>query len=156
MSDTRVRELLDIVSKPPAPTSAGAREVMRANHRRDSMPELRLRSELHAAGLRFRVDHPIRVPGFRPIRPDLVFTRRRIAVFVDGCFWHGCPDHGTTPGANARYWNAKIELNQSRDERQSEALRLAGWEVIRLWEHEPPLAAAHRILDAYAARDSGA
>jgi len=153
MSDARVAELLAIVGEPPAPTTPGTRAVMRGNKRRDSSAERRLRSALHGAGLRYRVDHPIRVPGARPIRPDVVFTRTRVAVFVDGCFWHGCPEHGTSPRANARYWAAKIELNQARDHRQEAALRGAGWEVVRIWEHEPPQAATDRVRALVALRD---
>src|ERR1700732_2927625 len=87
------------------------REIMRANRRRDSAPERALRSALHRAGLRFRVDFPIRTPGARPVRPDVVFPARRIAVFVDGCFWHGCPEHGTWPATNEAYWMQKIQAN---------------------------------------------
>ncbi len=152
MTDPRVEELLAIVSAPPGPTTSAVRQVMRGNRRRDSSPERRLRSILHSAGLRYRVDHPIVVPGLRSIRPDLVFTRTRVAVFVDGCFWHGCPDHGTSPRANARYWAAKIELNQARDRRQEAALRDVGWKVLRIWEHETPLTAARRVRAAVALR----
>jgi DNA mismatch endonuclease, patch repair protein len=120
----------------PDASSEAARRTMRGNRRRDSVPELRLRRLLHAAGLRFRVDLPIRLPGRRPIRPDVVFTRKRVVVFVDGCFWHGCADHGRRPQANAAYWGAKVEVNQRRDREQSAALAEAGWTVLRIWEHE--------------------
>lgn len=121
---------------------------MRANKRCDTGPELLLRRELHRRGLRFRVDLPIRVEGFRPMRPDVVFTRWSLVVFVDGCFWHGCPQHGTSPRANAGYWTSKIAINRDRDERQTAALALAGWTVLRVWEHEGPRAAADRVVAA--------
>jgi DNA mismatch endonuclease (patch repair protein) len=108
---------------------------MLGNRRRDSGPELALRRALHRAGYRYRVDLPITVAHRRPIRPDIVFQRARLAVFVDGCFWHGCRDHGTAPRTNNAYWAAKIEVNQSRDRAQTAALQAAGWTVIRVWEH---------------------
>src|SRR4051812_23074547 len=92
---------------PPAASSAEARAIMQGNKRRDTGPELALRSELHRRGLRYRVDFAVRVDGMRPIRPDVVFTRWRVLVFVDGCFWHGCPQHRKRPRANAGYWDAK-------------------------------------------------
>jgi DNA mismatch endonuclease (patch repair protein) len=106
-----------------------------------------LRSELHSRGLRFRVDFPIRVTGRRPIRPDVVFTRRRVAVFVDGCFWHGCPAHGSTPKSNTGYWLPKLRRTQERDRETERALREAGWLVLRVWEHEPVSAAGDRITE---------
>lgn len=148
MSDARTRstrELLDIVGAAPSASSAATRRIMIGNRRRDSRAEVELRRLLHARGRRYRVDHPIRVPGRRPMRPDIVFTRARIAVFVDGCFWHGCPTHATSPRANASYWAAKIELNQRRDREQAAALEANGWRVVRIWEHESPSTAADRI-----------
>lgn len=141
------RELLDIVGNAPPPSSPEARAIMQRNRRRDTAQEVAIRSALHAMGLRFRVDYPIRCAGGRPIRPDIVFTRARVAVFVDGCFWHGCPTHGRTPKSNTSYWEAKIELNQNRDARQTAALESAGWTVVRLWEHEPVDAAAAAVLE---------
>ncbi len=111
---------------------------MRGNTRVSTTPERRLRSELHAAGMRFRVDFPIRIAGRRPIRPDIVFTRRRLAVFVDGCFWHGCPEHGRQPKSNNSYWAAKLEINRRRDVEQTAALEDDGWIVLRVWEHDVP------------------
>jgi DNA mismatch endonuclease, patch repair protein len=86
----------------PYPSSPGARAVMRGNRRVDTRPERQVRSLLHARGYRFRKDHLIEVPGAR-VRPDVVFTRHRVAVFIDGCFWHRCPEHGTSPRANSHY-----------------------------------------------------
>ena len=121
------------------------RRIMRANRRRDSGPERALRSALHRAGLRFRVDFPIRPSGGRPIRPDVVFPARRVAVFAHGCFWHGCPEHGTWPATNEAYWTQKIEANARRDVATTAALERDGWTVIRVWEHEDPERAASTI-----------
>jgi DNA mismatch endonuclease, patch repair protein len=121
------------------------REIMKANRRRDTGPELALRSSMHRAGLRFRVDFPIRTPGARLVRADVVFPVHRIAVFVDGCYWHGCPDHGTWPATNRAYWAQKIEANRRRDQATTAALEQDGWTVVRVWEHENPELAARSI-----------
>lgn len=126
---------------------------MRANKRRDTGPELALRSELHRRGLRYRVDQPVRIGSERPVRPDVVFTRRKVAVFVDGCFWHGCPVHGTLPKkTNRGYWTEKIARNQERDRRNKLLLESDGWIVIRAWGHEEPTAVADRVERALARR----
>jgi DNA mismatch endonuclease (patch repair protein) len=115
---------------------------MQATRRRDTGPEMALRRELHRRGLRYRVDAPV-LPGLRR-RADLVFTRARVAVFVDGCFWHGCPQHCTSAKSNAAFWAAKITANQARDADTTRRLREAGWTVVRIWEHEAaPAAAGH-------------
>ncbi|WP_157413079.1 very short patch repair endonuclease [Aeromicrobium sp. Root236] len=111
--------------------------------RRDTAPELALRSTLHAAGLRYRVQLP--VPGNRRRRIDVAFTRAKVAVFVDGCFWHGCPLHGTRPATNSEWWDWKIKRNRDRDVDTNRLLAEHGWEVVRVWEHEPPIEAAERI-----------
>jgi DNA mismatch endonuclease (patch repair protein) len=121
---------------------------MRANRRRDTSPERQVRSLLHRAGLRFRVDLPIDTGG-RKVRPDIVFTARHLAVFIDGCFWHGCPEHGRIPKTNAAYWEPKIGRNQQRDEQQRRNLEGAGWDVVRIWEHVAPEEAALQIIAAY-------
>jgi DNA mismatch endonuclease (patch repair protein) len=108
---------------------------MRRNPRRDTKPEIALRSELHRLGLRFRKDLPIRTAE-RVVRPDVVFTRARLAVFVDGCFWHSCPLHGNVPRANTAYWVPKLERNVHRDREVDAVLATAGWIVLRAWEHE--------------------
>lgn len=119
---------------------------MAAIGRRDTDPELAVRRTLHARGLRYRVDFPIRIPGHRLVRPDIVFTRARVAVFIDGCFWHGCPEHGKRPTiANAEYWVPKISGNVERDARHTALLEEAGWTVLRFWEHESPEAVADTI-----------
>lgn len=124
---------------------------MRSVGRRDSRAELALRSELHRRGLRFRVDLPIRLPE-RVVRPDVVFTRARVAVFVDGCFWHCCPEHGNEPKANTDYWQPKLPRNVARDRVVDAALVADSWRVLRAWEHEEPGSVADRIESAYAAR----
>jgi DNA mismatch endonuclease (patch repair protein) len=129
----------------PQPTSAEVSARMRRNPRRDTGPELAVRSELHRRGLRFRKDLPLRVPG-RVVRPDVVFTRARLAVFVDGCFWHRCPEHGNVPRANGGYWQPKLERNVARDRAVDAALGEAGWRVLRVWEHESPAVVADRVL----------
>jgi DNA mismatch endonuclease (patch repair protein) len=122
---------------------------MQANRRRDTKPELEIRRALHARGLRYRVDLPIRTKHARPIRPDIVFTRARTVVFVDGCFWHGCPIHGRRERiANAEYWRPKIQGNTDRDLVHTRALEAEGWSVLRVWEHTPPEEAVQAILKA--------
>jgi DNA mismatch endonuclease (patch repair protein) len=112
---------------------------------RDTAAELKLRSQLHRRGLRFRVDKAV-APNRRR-RADVVFAGARVAVFVDGCFWHGCPEHATWPRTNADFWRDKIEANIRRDRDTDAELSAAGWTVIRMWEHEDPEAAATRIAE---------
>jgi DNA mismatch endonuclease (patch repair protein) len=133
----------------PYPTSMAASAVMRGNRRRDTRPEQLVRSHLHALGLRFRVDHTIDTGGHR-VRADIAFTRARVAVFVDGCFWHGCPEHGNRPRVNTGYWGPKLRRNVDRDKRNNRELEDAGWTVLRVWEHEEPTHAALRIRGAVA------
>lgn len=124
---------------------------MQANTRRDTGPELRLRRELHAAGLRYRVDYPP-LRGLRR-RADVTFTRQRVAVFVDGCYWHGCPEHGPTKfGTNSEFWTNKIVANKARDADTNARLEDAGWVVLRFWEHEDPALAAIAVARAVEAR----
>lgn len=125
---------------------------MRANGRRDSRPEKLLRSALHRLGLRFRCDYRIQAHEVR-VSPDIVFTRRRIAVFVDGCYWHGCPEHGSMPKSNRDYWQAKIGGNRMRDVKTDTALMLSGWSVVRIWEHEDVDVAAQAIATLVRNRD---
>ncbi|MFF2371638.1 very short patch repair endonuclease [Agromyces sp. NPDC058110] len=117
-------------------TSEGTRKSMLANKRRDTTTELAVRKLLHARGLRYRVDFPP-VPGLRR-RADIVFTRARIAVFIDGCFWHGCPEHATQPKRNSDYWEPKLAANVARDRDTDGRLDEAGWRVLRFWEHIAP------------------
>jgi DNA mismatch endonuclease (patch repair protein) len=117
---------------------------MQACRSRDTTPEVAVRRRLHALGLRYRVAYrPL--PGLRR-SGDIVFPRRRIVVFIDGCFWHGCPEHATYPRANADYWGPKLARNRTRDAETDGQLRAAGWRVIRVWEHEPLDEAVSRIL----------
>ena len=118
---------------------------MLANRRSDTRPELHLRSLLHRAGARFRKDHRIDADGLR-VRADIVFPRRRLAVFVDGCFWHRCPSHGTDPRRNGDFWKHKLDKNVERDRRVDAALAGSGWTVLRFWEHESTAEAAEQIL----------
>jgi DNA mismatch endonuclease, patch repair protein len=116
---------------------------MQQTGQRDTPPELALRRALHAMGLRYRVDRaPIR--GFRR-RADIVFSAARVAVFVDGCFWHGCPIHGTWPKSNGAWWREKIEANKSRDADTNARLAQVGWRVVRVWAHDDPQVAAEEI-----------
>lgn len=123
---------------------------MRATPQKDTPPELQLRRELHSRGFRYRVDHSL-----RPItrgRPDLVFPSEEVAVFVDGCFWHCCPEHVTVPKTNREWWENKLANNVERDRRHTRELEQAGWEVLRIWEHEDAVAAADRVERVVLAR----
>lgn len=132
-------------------SSPAVRGRMQLQRTRDTAPELAIRRRLHARGLRYRVDAtPIR--GFRR-RADIVFGPSRVAVFVDGCFWHGCPRHGSrATRANPDYWSAKVARNRQRDEDTDAQLASAGWLSIRIWEHDDPDATAERIAAAVASR----
>ena len=110
---------------------------MRANRRTDTKPELALRHALHRLGYRYRKDYRLDLASGRRVRPDIAFTARKVAVFVDGCFWHACPEHGSKPRANQWYWSPKLIKNVERDRVNDAALTLAGWTVVRLWEHVP-------------------
>lgn len=127
-------------------TTPATRRAMQANRRRDTAPEMAIRRLVHAAGLRYRVDA-------RPLSrerhtADMIFTRVRVAVFIDGCWWHGCADHYRPPASNTAYWASKISRNRERDRLANTALTAAGWTVIRIWEHEAPESAARRIESA--------
>ncbi len=130
----------------PDPT-ARTRAVMRGNRRVNTLPEVELRRALHRSGLRFRVDMPVAVPG-RKVRPDIVFTRQRLAVFVDGCFWHGCPEHFVASKSSTDYWTAKLHMNLERDQKVNDALIRAGWRVLRIWAHVPIVEAVALVREA--------
>lgn len=136
--------LSQMTDRYPTPTSPVATAAMKANRRADTKPELAVRSILHRRGLRFWKDHLIRA-GDVSVKADIVFPRRGVAVFIDGCWWHRCPEHGDTPRANADYWIPKFERNVRRDKIVSEALRADGWTVLRIWEHVSPGQAADEI-----------
>lgn len=130
-------------SPSPQASSPAAHNRMVANRGRDTKPERLLRSALHRMGLRFRIDvSPLK--GQRR-RADIVFRRAKVAVFVDGCFWHGCPIHGTRSKSNSEFWSNKIRTNQSRDKATNLQLEAEGWLPVRVWEHEPVEEAATRI-----------
>lgn len=116
---------------------------MLANRSKDTSPERAVRSILHAHGLRYRTN--IRPEPAIRRTADIVFTRRRIAVFIDGCFWHACPQHLEPPRSNVDYWLPKLEANRVRDAETNDLLTLAGWTVLRFWEHESPEAVAVSI-----------
>ena len=95
-----------------------------------------VRSALHRRGYRYRVD--VRPAEDLRTRADIIFRRQRLAIYIDGCFWHGCPEHYSTPASNAAWWDDKISTNRARDERSTQALKDRGWVVLRIWEHTPP------------------
>lgn len=133
------------VERPTRACSEGVRKSMQSNRGRDTGPELALRRAVHALGLRYRVSiRPL--PAVRRTA-DLVFTRAKVAVFMDGCFWHGCPEHHTKSATNAEYWAEKVRRNRERDAETDRLLREAGWTVVRIWEHEAPSPAAKLIAE---------
>lgn len=120
---------------------------MQANRRTNTKPEVALRSALHRLGYRYRKDFRLDLKEVR-VRPDIVFTARKIAIFVDGCFWHVCPEHGRQPTTNEWYWTPKLRRNMERDRAADAALQDAGWQVVRLWEHEPLSTAVEAVVAA--------
>lgn len=131
-------------------TTEGTRARMSKQRTRDTNVELALRRELHRLGLRYRV-HRRPMPAVRR-EADVIFGPARVAVFIDGCFWHGCPEHATWPRRNAEFWRTKIEGNRARDVETDRLLAAAGWLAVRVWEHEDPVVAANRVRYAVAAR----
>lgn len=132
-------------SNRPEPLNDSVRRRMQQQRRRDTSLEVEIRRALHKVGYRYRVD-------FRPeaslrCRGDIVFRRRKVIVFIDGCFWHGCPVHATSPANNAGWWRDKLAANVERDQRNTEALTSLGWRVIRVWEHEERDEAVARIIE---------
>lgn len=123
---------------------------MKSNRRRDTGPELAVRRLLHARGLRYRVDVPLEFDQRR--RADVVFTRARIAVFIDGCFWHGCEQHYTMPATHPEFWAEKRLKNMARDLETNQRLEADGWTVLRFWEHESPESITTAIAQTYNAR----
>lgn len=123
-----------IRKRAPKASSAAVRRVMQQNVGRETHPEKKLRSLLFRSGLRFRKDCSP-VPDGR-VTVDIVFPKQRICIFVDGCFWHGCPLHFEVPKTHSSWWQEKIADNRQRDVRQTRLLTALGWTVIRMWEHE--------------------
>lgn len=132
------------VSQPPA--QEWVRRRMVAQRTRDTAPELLLRRALHAAGYRYRLN--VKVPGAPRRTIDIAFPRQKVAVMVDGCFWHGCPEHSVPPKHNAEWWAEKLERNRARDIETTELLQSAGWTVVRIWEHEPVITAVNTVTSA--------
>lgn len=126
--------MASIRSRAPAASSEAIRKVMQSVPSRDTGPEVALRRKLHARGLRFRKDARPE-PDIR-CKADIVFTRARVCVFIDGCFWHGCPQHFTPPKTNTEWWLEKIEDNIRRDREKTRQLQETGWAILRFWEHE--------------------
>lgn len=138
-------------------SSSAARATMQANRSRDTTPELAVRRRVHAVGMRYLVNARPEPDLRRTV--DLLFRRPRVAVLVDGCFWHGCPEHHQAPKANAIFWSEKVRMNRARDAETNHLLTARGWLVLRFWEHEiradPQLVATH-IVEAVRARSADA
>ncbi|MEU4293824.1 very short patch repair endonuclease [Kribbella sp. NPDC026596] len=129
------------------PTSPGRSRNMQAIRRANTKPEVELRSALHRGGYRFRKDLSVYTSS-RRVRPDIVFTARKVAVFIDGCFWHCCPEHGRQPSVNSQYWSPKLQRNVERDRLADAALQDDGWAVVRIWEHELLVDAVRKVTAA--------
>lgn len=126
-------------------SSTASRRTMQANTRTNTSPELAVRTLLHHQGLRYRVDWPLPIDGRR--RADIAFTKAKVVVFIDGCFWHSCPTHYVPPKRNAEYWLQKRIANRVRDRDTDRRMREIGWTVVRIWEHEVPEKAVAKIVD---------
>jgi DNA mismatch endonuclease, patch repair protein len=136
----------------PRSSSPGRSANMRAIRRTDTKPEIVLRQALHKLGYRYRKDYRLDLETGRRVRPDIAFTARRVAIFVDGCFWHACPEHGRNPAVNDWYWSPKLRKNVERDRAADEMLAAAGWSVVRIWEHESLDAAVAAVVAAVGPR----
>lgn len=131
----------------PTPTSKLITSIMQSNRSSDTRPELRIRSLVHAQGYRFRKSYRVYLrTGYAQV--DIAFTRIKLAVFIDGCFWHCCQEHASIPKSNVGYWKPKLQRNVERDHVVNIRLDEAGWTVLRLWEHVPAIEAVDRIIDA--------
>jgi DNA mismatch endonuclease, patch repair protein len=131
----------------PIPLNKAVSAQMQKMRRSSTAPELLIRHELHRRGLRYRVNFAL-LPG----RPDIAFTSARIAVFVDGCFWHACPEHGVLPKNNREWWREKLERNVARDRKKDQQLDMLGWVVVHMWEHDDPVVAADAIEELWRSR----
>lgn len=130
----------------PSPSSPCVSARMSRQTSQNTTAEWAVRQLLHASGYRYRIHYP--VPGMRRRKIDIAFTRVRLAVLIDGCFWHGCPEHATSPKANAEWWRQKLDRNIERDQETNAQLRSEGWTVLRFWEHESPDAVMHQVAAA--------
>lgn len=130
------------------PSSPEASRRMAKVRQKGTGAEIALRRDLYRRGLRYRVDFEVLKKPRRVA--DIAFPGLRIAIFIDGCFWHGCPEHATWPKQNAEFWRQKIETNRARDTDTNERLRSIGWTVLRFWEHEPPTEAAEIVVQTVA------
>lgn len=142
-------------SEVPVPRSSWAsseavRRSMRGNRSRDTKPEMAVRRLVHGAGLRYRVASKPEV-GVRNTA-DMVFSGPKVAVFIDGCFWHSCPLHGVRPKSNNGYWDVKLDATRARDARVTALLKKRGWRVLRFWEHENPEKVAQKIINVVRSR----
>jgi DNA mismatch endonuclease (patch repair protein) len=129
--------------KTPKARTAAVRNVMKANRRVDTKPELRLRSQIHKSGLRYAMD--VRPESDINRRADLVFRSAKVAVFVHGCFWHGCPKHHKLPKSNKKFWAQKVRRNRERDQETQRLLRKRGWKVLVFWEHQEAQVCADKV-----------
>lgn len=130
----------------PVPSSPSVTARMSRQARQGTAPEMAIRRLLHARGFRYRVAWP--VPGLPRRSLDIAFTKATVAVSVHGCFWHGCPEHGTSPQANSAWWRDKIERNRERDAHTRNHLQSIGWSLVEVWEHERPEEAVEIIVEA--------
>ncbi|WP_256657895.1 very short patch repair endonuclease [Pseudomonas sp. 2FG] len=133
-------------SSRPAPSSPMVSAAMKRVRSKNTGPELAIRKILFSSGLRYRVHYKPRAVAIGRANIDIAFPGIKLAVFIDGCFWHGCPDHGTIPKANGEWWAEKLSSNQARDERVTAALRDEGWTVLRFWTHETPECIAVAVM----------
>ena len=152
VSHARDAERQESKTSPHTLTTPGRSRNMRAIKRTGTRPEIAVRSELHRAGYRFRKDYVLRLPTMT-VRPDIVFTKRKVAVFVDGCFWHVCPIHGRIPTVNDTYWRPKLLRNVERDRLADQALLAEGWRVVSVWEHVDLHEAIREIEHTFDTRD---
>lgn len=134
------------------PSSSDASRRMAKVRQKGTDAEVALRQEMHRIGLRYRIDYEVLRKPRRVA--DVAFPGRKIAVFVDGCFWHGCPEHATWPKQNAKFWREKIEANRRRDADTNDRLQSLGWTVLRFWSHESPTEAARTVAQMVAKADT--
>ncbi|PZT71926.1 very short patch repair endonuclease [Streptomyces sp. AC1-42W] len=127
------------------PSSPAVSARMSRQASRDTAPEVAVRKLLHASGYRYRLNE--RVPHMSRRTIDIAFTRAKVAVFLDGCFWHGCPEHATQPKSNAEWWRQKLDRNMARDAETTAHLVAEGWTVLRFWEHQAPAAVAEKVAE---------